>query len=347
MFLLILGGCKNQTQSQKQEEPKEYKYYADWSIDLEYMEPGCTGGYDCIKSIDSPKFITVDDVDFIQDDDLVIGLKIGDEVRCYPHAILNWHEIVNDHIGDISFSINYCPLTGSGMAWDRMINGKETEFGVSGLLYNSNVIPYDRETGSHWSQMEQQCVNGENFKQHVKTYPVIETTWKTWKAMYPKSKVVSTETGYNRDYHSYPYFDYKENTDVFFPTANENDTLHPKERVYGVIQNTSVICFPLTDFKLGITLKMDTLFDKPAIVIGSAPENFVVIFENNLNGKSIDAKIVRNALPGIIGDSNGNVFDVFGYCVSGPDKGSRLQPMNGFIAYWFAWAAFYPDVILQ
>lgn len=59
------------------------------------------------------------------------------------------------------------------------------------------------------------------------------------------------------------------------------------------------------------------------------------------------SKNCKNKLPGIIEDNDGNVFDIFGFCISGPAKGSRLQPMNGFIAYWFAWAAFYPEVEIK
>ncbi|MFN3940233.1 MAG: DUF3179 domain-containing protein, partial [Chitinophagales bacterium] len=325
LWLVLSVGCKNPTQSQQKEEPKEYQYYADWSIDLEYMEPGCSGGYDCIPSVDHPVFIDVKQVDFIKEEDLVVGLKMGDEVRCYPHAILDWHEIVNDQIDAIRFSINYCPLTGSAMAWDRVVNGKETEFGISGLLYNSNVIPYDRATGSHWSQMQQKCINGELYKQKVKTYPVIETTWKTWKILYPKSKVVSTKTGYTRDYNMYPYFDYRENTDIFFPTAFDNDTLHPKERVFGLINADTAVCYRFEKFKYGIGVAYDTVFGKPVIIVGSGLENFMTAFENNLHGQSITVKPVLNKLPGIIEDTDGNVFDVFGYCIAGPAQGKRLN----------------------
>ncbi len=346
-LLVTAAGCKNKTQSQGEETQEEYKYYADWAIDTEYMEPGCNGGYDCIQSLDHPKFIPVSAVDFIADDDLVIGIKIGDAVRCYPHAILDWHEIVNDHIDAVDFSINYCPLTGSGMAWDRMLNGKLTEFGVSGFLYNSNVIPYDRKTGSHWSQMEQRCINGEFFKQQVKTYPVIETSWKTWKQLYPESEVVSAETGFNRNYGEYPYFDYRENTDIFFPTEFENDSLHPKERVYGIVENDSAVLYRFSRFATGLEVATDTAFGRPVIVVGSTAENLMTVFENALNGHSIVPKIAVNKLPGILEDADGNLFDAFGYCISGPAKGSRLQPMNGFVAYWFAWAAFYPGAQLR
>jgi len=338
---MLFSSCRAQ-EKEVVEDPANYEYFVDWSIDMDYLEAGCNGGYDCIKSLENPVFIGVKDVDYINDEDLVVGLKIGDEVRCYPHAILDWHEIVNDNIDDIYFSINYCPLTGSGMAWDRRVDGKLTQFGVSGLLFNSNVIPYDRATGSHWSQMQQKCVNGEFYKQRVKSYPVIETTWKTWKEMYPKSKVVSTETGFKRDYGNYPYYSYKENEDVFFPTEYDNDTIHPKVRYYGVIDNDKAHLYSYNLFKDGTGLIKDTVWDKPVVVAGSEPDQVMMVVASTVEGLKLSTK----ELPSILEDSSGNTYDIFGYCINGPDKGSRLEVLNGFTAYWFAWAAFYPELSL-
>ncbi|NBC02209.1 MAG: DUF3179 domain-containing protein, partial [Bacteroidetes bacterium] len=56
-------------------------------------------GRDDIPSIDDPSFKPVGDIDFLEDDELIIGVKIGDQIRGYPHQILNYHEIVNDFIG--------------------------------------------------------------------------------------------------------------------------------------------------------------------------------------------------------------------------------------------------------
>ena len=69
-------------------------------------------------------------------------MKEDNEVKIYPHPILDWHEIINDGIGDKKYALTYCPLTGTSLAWDRTINGQETTFGVSGLLYNTNLMPY-------------------------------------------------------------------------------------------------------------------------------------------------------------------------------------------------------------
>ena len=37
---------------------------------------------------------------------------------------------------------------------------KVLDFGVSGLLYNSDVLMYDRQTNSLWSQIDQQAISG-------------------------------------------------------------------------------------------------------------------------------------------------------------------------------------------
>lgn len=340
--LLLLPAC-NAQDKEVVNDPATYAYYSDWDIDMEYLEAGCRGGYDCIRSLDEPVFISVDEVDFIQDNDLVIGLKLDGEVRAYPHAILDWHEIVNDRIGNTWFSINYCPLTGSGMAWDRRLDDKLTQFGVSGLLYNSNVIPYDRATGSHWSQMRQECVNGEYYRQKVKSYPVIETTWSSWKRMYPDSKVVSTNTGMTRDYGNYPYYSYKDDEDVYFPTSHEIDTIHPKERYYGIINDDAAHLFAYSLFFKGIGMVADTIWDTPVLAVGSMPDQVMLVVDQ-ADGKKLD--VLYGQLPLILKDENGNRYDVFGYCVEGPDKGTRLTLMNGFTAYWFAWATFYPELSL-
>lgn len=351
LVMIVLAGCQGQSQTtevdpEHSDTMKEYKYYADWSVNTEYVLQGCSGGYDCIRSIDHPKFTSVQETSGLLDDDLVVGMRIGNEIKCYPHRILDWHEMVNDKMADKKYTINYCPLTGSAMAWNRVINGKETTFGVSGLLYNSNVIPYDRESGSHWSQMKQQCVNGEFYKQKIDYFPICETSWKTWKLLYPESEVLSFDTGYQRDYGEYPYADYRENEDVFFDTEYDNDTLFQKERLYGIIQKDEAKCYRMQNFRNGIRIVNDSVFGKNVVLIGSEQDNFIVAFENDLNGKKLSLKPLTGKAPSIAIDTEGNTFDIFGKCTEGPLKGQQLNSVDGFIAYWFAWAAFYPEVNL-
>jgi len=343
--VLLFDACAGEKQQSEnpESETQETKIHDKWLIDPEVVEEGCDRA-DCIRSIDKPVFISVNEVSYLEDEDLVIGLRLDDEIKCYPHIILDYHEIVNDAVDGKEIAINYCPLTGSGMAWNREIDGKKTTFGISGLLYNSNVIPYDRETRSIWSQMKQVCVNGELVDKKPETFQSVETKWGTWKKLYPDSKVLSLETGMSRDYGTYPYYDYKETKEIMFDVANESDTLHAKERLFGVIENDKAACYRFANFKGGVRLMQDTMQGKQMIVIGSERDNFMVAFENPGNKKF---RPTKNNVPAIFEDEDQNTYDLFGYCVAGKNMGQRLKPMNGFVAYWFAWYAFYPDVTWQ
>jgi hypothetical protein len=141
----------------------------EWSIPREQVLDGGPGK-DGIPSIDQPQFTSASAVGFLDPDDLVLGIKVGEEVRAYPHPILDWHEIVNDQVADRFVAITYCPLTGTGVAWNRELDGAVTTFGVSGLLYNSNMIPYDRESDSNWSQILLESVNGQRLGQSIETF---------------------------------------------------------------------------------------------------------------------------------------------------------------------------------
>jgi len=120
----------------------------DWLIPTDQVFDGGPGR-DGIPSVDNPQFTNVNDAPYLLDNDLVIGFKIGGTIRAYPHPILDWHEIVNDDISGQKTAITYCPLTGSAIAWKRNGVVSNSAFGVSGLLFNSNLIPYDRGSSSN------------------------------------------------------------------------------------------------------------------------------------------------------------------------------------------------------
>ncbi|MEO0897516.1 MAG: DUF3179 domain-containing protein [Bacteroidota bacterium] len=207
-------------------------------------------GKDGIPSLENLVFRLADRVDFMAPEDLVIGFRVGDDIRAYPHKILDWHEIVNDDVDDQVFtSITYCPLTGTASAWNREIGGKVTTFGVSGLLYNTNLMPYDRETDSYWSQMRFDCVNGSSIGQEIEVQMIVETSWNTWLNLYPNSIVLTPETGFNRNYQQYPYGDYRTNdNNIIFPLEYDDQRLPRKERVHAVILDGVAKAYPLPIF---------------------------------------------------------------------------------------------------
>jgi hypothetical protein len=304
-------------------------------------------GRDGIPSIDNPQFTNVINAHYLTDNDLVIGLKIGATIRAYPHPILDWHEIVNDEPNGQKIALTYCPLTGSAIAWNRdgLVSG--STFGVSGLLYNSNLIPYDRGSQSNWSQMMIKSVNGNFIGQEVETTRLIETTYKTWKELYPSSKILSSNTGFARTYGNYPYGGYRTNNDLLFPVNHQDNRLHKKARILGIIVGDFAIAYPIDSFGDDVSVINNDFSGLLHITVGSKGKNFAAAYNRKLDdGTVLEFTAVQNELNIVMTDSEGNKWDIFGYAVDGPRSGTQLKSTKSFIAYWFAWAAFYQNTVI-
>ncbi len=318
----------------------------DWLVPENQVFDGGPGK-DGIPSVDDPVFVSASEATYLKDTDLVLGVRLGSEFRAYPHVILDWHEIVNDAGSGESFSITYCPLTGSGIRWEGTVLGGGTTFGVSGLLYNSNLIPYDRRTDSYWSQMGLLCINGSLKGSAPETGVAVETTWKTWRTLYPATTVLSTTTGYSRPYGSYPYGSYRNDEFLIFPVTNVDTRLPRKTRVYGIATGTASKAYPLGSFGDSTMVLNEQIGTTGVVVVGNRAMNIATGFLTRLeDGTQLTFSSTVSASPAIMEDSEGNRWDVTGHALSGPRTGTNLVPAAGYIAYWFAWAAFHPETAL-
>lgn len=305
-------------------------------------------GKDGIPSVDNPNFTAAKSVDFVSPDDLVVAVNYNGEVKAYPHPILDWHEIVNDKVGNVSLALTYCPLTGTGIGWDRNINGTETTFGVSGLLYNANLLPYDRATDSYWSQMRHDCVKGDLAGTTINTHHVVEMAFKTFQNMYPNRPVMNTNTGFNRSYGQYPYGSYRTSDQLIFPVQKEDDRLHKKERVLGVVIADEVQAYTFEKFPgTPITVIENQFADTDLVIVGSTVKNFMTAYNRQLiDGTVLSFQAVQDQFPVVMKDNEGTEWDAFGFAVNGPRTGETLSAPLNYIGYWFAWSTFNEEVKL-
>lgn len=340
LVIIFTNGCDQLTGSDNVDA-------GEWLIPKDQIFDGGPGK-DGIPALTNPQFAGASFTNYLKDDDLVIAVKVSNEIRVYPHPILDWHEIINDEISGKKFALTYCPLTGSGIAWSRIINGQETTFGVSGLLYNTNLIPYDRATNSNWSQMKMLSVNGSLIGRQAETFHIIESSWKTIRQTYPNSKVVTTATGFSRSYGTYPYGDYKTNNGLLiFPVSPDDSRLPRKERVLGVLINQTTRAYRFENNGSDISLINDNLAGKSIAVIISKDRNIISAYQNELeDGTSVSLSTVQNALPIVMTDLENNKYDLFGEIIDGPKKGLKLKQVTSMIAYWFGWAAFFPETTI-
>lgn len=212
---------------------------------------------DGIPSIDKPRFVTVAEADrWIKDNELVLAIIYRGIKRVYPLQILVWHEIVNDVINGGPVLVTYCPLCGSGIAYERIIDGETVEFGTTGKLYNSNLVMYDRKTDTYWTQIDGKAIIGELTGRELKEISIDTVSWLDWKEAHPDSEVLSQDTGYSRAYGRDPYGSYYEDSFLMFPVENSDKSIHPKTVIFGIEVNGVYKAYKEEDL-----MRMDTFED--------------------------------------------------------------------------------------
>jgi hypothetical protein len=163
----------------------------------------------------------------------VVGIAEGSAARAYPLAILVLHELVNDRLGGRPLLVSYCPLCGSALVFDRRVDGGERRFGVSGLLYRSDLLMFDRESDSLWSQISAHAITGPARSRRLAIVPSRLLPWGDWKRAHPETTVLSRGTGHRFAYGENPYPGYASSETVLFP-APRDGRYHPKMRTIGL-----------------------------------------------------------------------------------------------------------------
>jgi hypothetical protein len=288
---------------------------------------------DGIPSLDNPKLIAVDEATYLLEDDLVFGVEINGDARAYPLRIMGWHEMFNEVIGGVPVALAYCTLCGSGILFETQVEGRDRPliFGSSGLLYRSNKLMFDRETGSLWNQFTGRPVAGPLVDSGIelKIRPVAITSWASWRKRHPESRVLSLDTGYHRDYGpGVVYRGYFASPDLMFPTSVDESRFRQKDYVFGIRDGAAAKAWPIEAFAGGAVIN-DHVGQRRIVLVGDAATLTVRAYERG--GRRFEATGDATRLRSDDGD-----WRISEEALTGPD-GARLARVPGHIAYWFAW----------
>lgn len=282
----------------------------------------------------------------IHEDDRVIGIERDGFARAYPLKVLRWHEVCNDRF-DGPLLVTYCPLCRTGVAAERTVDGETATFGVSGLLWKSNLVMYDDVSDSLWSQVAATAIRGPEAGTPLDLVPSTITTWGEWREAHPDGQVLrpppdsSTVRGRDetRPYDTNPYGRYADADQVGLGRTDYDDRLHPKTLVVGVADADAARAYPLPAVREAGVVN-DVVGDLPVVVTTDGGGDLVA-YERTVDGDVLAFEAADETTLRADGSrwrrSTGRALD-------GPHEGTTLTRANDLTPlFWFSWADIHPD----
>ena len=349
------------------EDPGEPRFATDgWSTDfgissVPFDEIFSGGpGKDGIPAIDEPDFESIEEArEWLTGQGPVIALEIDGDARAYPLAVLTWHEIVNDTVGDVPVIVTFCPLCHTALVFERELEGTLHDFGVSGNLRLSDMVMYDRQTETWWQQATGLGIVGELTGAKLEFVPSQLIGLDQFAEAYPEGVVLSRDTGFSRDYGRNPYVGYDTiDQQPFLFDGVTDGRLAPKERVVtlGEQDSQAPLSIPYSELRQVGALNLD-FEGTPTVVlwvpgVASALDRTYIDEGQDVGGTGVVSRVVDGQTLTFERDADedapitdaetGSTWDITGRAVDGPLAGSRLTPLDNGDHFWFAWAAFVP-----
>ena len=289
----------------------------------------------------------------------VAVVTVGSVTKAYPLHILTWHEVVNDTFGDLPVVVSFCPLCNTAISFDRRVQGRTLDFGVSGNLRNSDLIMWDRQTESWWQQATGEGIAGANAGQRLRPLSTTVVSFADFARAHPDGLVLTEDTGLGREYGINPYEGYDGSSRPFLFSGKIDPRLPGLERVVALGRDgdgTAVAMSALAPLKV-VNLTVEQV---PIAVFWAAGTVSVLDAQSIENAKDIgsaaaylaelDGRVLRFR-PGpsggtFIDEQTGSSWNILGIATAGELRGRQLASVLHTTEFWFAWAAFHPKTQL-
>jgi len=327
------------------------------TVPLTEIESGGVGADAGIPSLHNPEYESIERAsDWITPREPVVTLEVNGEARIYPIQILIWHEVVNDELGGEPVLVTFCPLCYTAIAFDRRVDGEVRDFGVSGLLRESDLVLYDYQTTTLWQQLTGDAIVGTDAGKRLRFLAAQLVAFEDARVQYPDAFVLSRQTGFNRAYGSNPYAGYDDiDSGTIFPTSFVDDGRLPaKAQVLTFEVGDEALAVPFERLSDEVVVET-TVGGIPVVAFWQAGTNAALDTSSIPDGRDIgaagafraeiDGTPVRfEAREGQIYDTGtGSRWSVLGTAVEGPLAGTRLEPLVSGTHFWFIWSIFKPD----
>jgi hypothetical protein len=341
----------------------------NWNLHTVAYDEILSGGppRDGIRSIDQPKFISPEQAEeWLAGNEPVIAFELNGDARAYPLQIITWHEIINDEVGGVPAVVTFCPLCNSALAFDRTVNGEVFEFGVSGLLRNSDLIMYDRTTETLWQQFTGDAIVGDLTGIRLEFLPTSIGSFRDFRNAHPDGLVLSRDTGLRGGYGTNPYAGYDTYDHVL--SAGGNLALFKGDLDGRLAPADRVVTVSLDDVSIDVAYPVSLLSEIGVINDNQGGRDLVVFFKSG-TASALGSGVIANAEDvgatgvfdpnhngqkltfvwdgtNIVDEDTNSVWNILGQAVDGPLAGAELDPIVHGDHFWFSWAAFKPNTII-
>ena len=326
-------------------DPRFAAYFDEVDEPLIRLDEIVWGGVrqDGIPPLRNPSMLAAEDAAYLEDDHIVFGISVTGDARAYPKRILAWHEMFVDTVGGVPVAGVYCTLCGTVVLFHTEHDGVNHALGTSGFLYRSNKLMYDQATQSLWSTMRGTPVVGPLAGSGIvlDRGSVVTTTWGEWRRRHPDTRVLSLETGHERDYaEGAAYHDYFATDDLMFQVPALDTRLKNKDEVFTVLlaeHRDHPVAFA-ADFLAANSVHHDAI-EGTALVVLTDP--------SGANRAYASEEVTFTGYDGdrSVKDSSGATWTLDEQALTAED-GRVLARMPAQRAFWFGWYAAFPHTRL-
>ncbi len=297
-----------------------------------------------IPPLVSPRVVPASEAGYLKDGHIVFGLVVNGEARAYPRRILAWHEMARDTVGGVDLAVVYCTLCGTVIPYESQIGARRFTFGTSGLLYRSNKLMFDEETGTLWATLTGAPAVGSLVGSglRLRAHPIVTTTWGEWRRAHPGTTVLSVETGHDRDYgEGAAYRDYFATDRLMFRVPGTDRRLRNKDEVLGILvpavgggrQAAALAVSFLADNRL---FQFEVEGRRLVVVTSAGGANRVY--------EAGDRRFTASRSGDGLVDQDGAVWTRTDEALV--SSAIRLARLPAFRAFWFGWYAQFPETLL-
>jgi hypothetical protein len=319
--------------------------------DFDYPAMYPATAVDAIPSIDRPCHERPEEAKALPDSSLVIGVEHEGEARAYPVDLLSLHEVVNDVVGGLPIAITWCPLCASAVGYDRRVGGRTLTFGVSGYLYRANLVLFDRETGSMWSQLLGGAVTGRMRGTSLRRVPIVHETWSRWRREQPETLVLSilrdrlgrslaapnASSSMGHQDSNVPYSWYATKVPIYHPRVARG--VADASRVYGLVLGDVAKAYPVPALWRA-KVANDEVGGAPILAVYNEASLAVDFYARRVGSRVLHFRRAGELL--VDADTASRWSPTTGRAVAGPLQGFALARLPAVSSYWFAWRDFYP-----